>query len=634
MFDLVYRRKRLVQFILALIMLPFAFFGVDYYFRSGNSLSEIARVGNEQISQAEFNDALRTQQDRMRQQLGKNYDPVVFENPEVRYSMLEQIIGQRLLDEQARKNRFRVSDDQLRQYISEIPAFQVDGKFSQQRYEQLLATQSPPKTPQAFVNDVRQALTLAPLQEPISAGNIVAKSNVERYLNLLDQQREVSTFTIAPDAYLKDVKVDDAAVTAFYDANKAAFQVPEQAKIEYVVLTPDALATQVSIDAADVRKQYDDNLKLYGKAEERQASHILITVKPDASDAEKAAAKEKADALAAQARKNPAQFAALAKQSSQDPGSAAQGGELGFFARDGSMVKPFEDAVFMAKAGDIIGPVQTDFGWHIIKLTAVKPGKVQSFDEVKAAIEKDMKQQKSLRKFAEAADQFQNLVYEQADSLQPVAKALNLQVQTTPGLTRAQVQALGQGNPKFAQAVFSPESLQSKRNTEAIEVGANAIIAARVVDYKAATPRPLDEVKAQIRKQLEQKAASDLAQAAGKEKLALLQQGKDAGVAFGKPVPLTRNQAQPGFPPDALLGIFHADPAKLPAYLGMPGEGGGYSLYKVSQVTTPQAPDAARVAAFSTRIGEQLGREMFNAYVASLKAKADVKINQTNLERK
>jgi peptidyl-prolyl cis-trans isomerase D len=634
MFDLVYRRKRLVQFILALIMLPFAFFGVDYYFRSGNSLSEIARVGSEQISQAEFNDALRTQQERMRQQLGKNYDPVVFENPEVRYSMLDQIIGQRLLDEQARKNRFRVSDDQLRQYISEIPAFQVDGKFSQQRYEQLLAGQSPPKTPQAFVNDVRQALTLAPLQEPISAGNIVAKSNVERYLNLLDQQREVAAFTISPDTYVKEVKVDEAAVAAYYEANKAAFQVPEQAKIEYVVLTPDALASQVSVDAADVRKQYDDNLKQYGKAEERQASHILIAVKPDATEGEKTAAKEKADALAAQARKNPAQFAALAKQNSQDPGSAAQGGELGFFARDGSMVKPFEDAVFTAKAGDIVGPVQTDFGWHIIKITGVKPGKVQSFDEVKAAIEKDLKQQRSLRKFAEAADQFQNLVYEQADSLQPVAKALNLQVQATAPLSRAQVQALGQGNPKFTQAVFSPESLQSKRNTDAIEVGANTIIAARIVDYKAATPRPLEDVKAQIRKQLELKAAGDLAQAAGKEKLALLQLGKDAGVTFGKPALLTRNQAQPGFPPEALLGIFHADPAKLPAYIGMPAESGGYSLYKVLQVTTPPAPDAARVAAFNTRIGEQLGREMFNAYLASLKAKADVKINQTNLERK
>ena len=634
MYDFIYRQKRLVQIILALITLPFAFFGVDYYFRSGNSLSEVARVGSDQVSQAEFDNALRDQQDRMRQQLGKNYDPVVFENPEVRYSLLDQLIGQRLLDQQARRNRFRVSDDQLRQYITEIPAFQVDGKFSQERYEQLLAAQNPPKTSPVFISDVRQALTLAPLQEPISAGNIVAKSNVERYLNLLDQQREVAAVAISPDAYMKDVKVDDAAVAAFYEANKAAFQVPEQAKIEYVVLTPDALANQAGVDAAEVKKQYDDNIKQYAKAEERQASHILIAVKPDASDADKAAAKSKADALAAQARKTPAQFAELAKKNSQDPGSAAQGGDLGFFARDGSMVKPFEDAVFAAKQGDIVGPVQTDFGWHVIKVNAIKTAKSQPFDEVKGQIEKDLKQQKAVRKFAEAADQFQNLVYEQADSLQPVAKALNLQVQTTPALTRPQVQALGQGSAKFAQAVFSPESLQSKRNTEAIDVGSNMLVAARVVEYKPATPRPFDDVKAQIRKQLELKAASDRAQAVGKEKLALLQQGKDAGLVFGKPVSLTRNQVQPGFPPDALLSIFHADPAKLPAYAGTQAEGGGYSIYKVTQVTTPPAPDAARVAAFNGRIGEQLGREMFNAYIASLKAKADVKINQTNLEKK
>jgi peptidyl-prolyl cis-trans isomerase D len=634
MFDIVYRKKRLVQLILALITLPFAFFGVDYYFRSGPGLSEVAQVGSDKVTQAEFDDALRTQQDRMRQQLGKNYDPVVFENPEVRYQLLEQLIGQRLLDDQARKNRFRVSDDQLRQYISEIPEFQVDGKFSQQRYEMLLASQNPPKTSQMFVNDVRQALTLAPLQEPITAGNIVARSNVERYLSLLDQQREVAAATISPGAYEKDVKVDDAAVSAYYEANKAAFQVPEEVKIEYVVLTPEALAAQVSVDAAEIKKQYDDNVKQYVRAEQRQASHILIAVKPDASDADKAAAKAKADALAAQARKAPAQFAELAKNNSQDPGSAPQGGDLGYFARDGSMVKPFEDAVFAGKPGDIVGPVQTEFGWHIIKINGIQAGKTLSFDDAKAAIEKDLTQQKAVRKFAEAADQFQNLVYEQADSLQPVAKALNLQVQTTPLLTRAQVQAIGQGNAKFAQAVFSPESLQAKRNTEAIEIGPNMLAAARVVEYKPATPRPFDEVKAQIRKQLELKAASDLAQVAGKEKLAQLQAGKDPGIAFGKPVSLTRNQAQPGFPPESLVGIFHADPAKLPAYVGAPGEDGGYSIYKVTQVITGPAQDAARVAAFNGRIGEQLGREMFNAYLASLKAKASVKINQTNLEKK
>src|SRR6202045_587272 len=339
-----------------------------------------------------------------------------------------------------------------------------------------------------------------------------------------------------------------------------------------------------TVDAAEVRKQYDDNVKQYTKAEEREGSHILVAVKPDATEAEKTAARKKAEDIAAQARKNPAQFADLAKKNSDDPGSAGQGGDLGAFARDGSMVKAFEDAVFSGKQGDIVGPVQTDFGWHIIRITGVKPGKTQSLDEAKTQIEQDLKRQKATRKFVEAADQFQNLVYEQADSLQAAAKGVTLEVKTPAMLTRAQVQALAQNSPKFVQAVFSAESLQAKRNTEALEVAPNPLMAGRVIDYKPATTRPFDDVKVEIRRQLERNAASELAQKTGKEKLALLEQGKDAGLSFGTPVTLTRNQVQPGFPPDALIKIFHANANKLPAYVGAPAERGTFSIYKVTQV--------------------------------------------------
>jgi peptidyl-prolyl cis-trans isomerase D len=632
MFDFVYRKKRLVQVILALITLPFAFFGVDYYFRGGGSATEVARVGGETISQVEFANAISDQQDRMRQSAGKDYDPTVFSNPEVRYSMLEQLIGQRVLDQQVRRGNLRVSDAQLAQFIGELAPFQEDGKFSRTKYEQLLISQN--MTPLAFEQRVRQELTVAPLQEPIANGNITATSNIERYLALLDQQRQVAVATVSADAYLKDVKIDDAAVKAFYDANQGVFQVPDEVKIEYLVLTPDSLMGQITVDPAEVKKQYDDNVKQYTKVEERQASHILVAVKPDATEADKAAAKQKAEALAASARKTPAKFAELAKQNSQDPGSAGQGGDLGSFARDGSMVKPFEDAVFSGKQGDIVGPVQTDFGWHIIRITGVKPGKTQSLDEAKPQIEQDLKRQKATRKFVEAADQFQNLVYEQADSLQAAAKGLNLEVKTTPMLTRAQVQALAQNSPKLVQAVFSAESLQAKRNTEALEVAPNTLMAARVLDYKPATTRPFDDVKAEIRRQLERNAASELAQKTAKEKLALLEQGKDAGVSFGKPVTLTRNQTQPGFPPDALIKIFQANANKLPAYVGAPAERGSFSVYKVTQVVTPPATDPERLKAFNNRVGDQVGHELFNAYLASLKSKADVKINQANLEKK
>jgi peptidyl-prolyl cis-trans isomerase D len=201
-------------------------------------------------------------------------------------------------------------------------------------------------------------------------------------------------------------------------------------------------------------------------------------------------------------------------------------------------------------------------------------------------------------------------------------------------LTRAQVQALGQNSEKFAQAVFSPDSLQAKRNTEAIEVAPNALMAAHVIEYKAAMARPFADVSAAIRAQLERRAASELAQKAAQEKLALLQQGKDASLVFGKAVSVTRNQPQPGFPADALTKIFQADAAKLPTYVGSSSEQGGYTIYKIEQVIAPPPPEASRVTAFVGRLGDQVGRELFLANIASLKAKAEVKVNQTNLEKK
>jgi peptidyl-prolyl cis-trans isomerase D len=297
------------------------------------------------------------------------------------------------------------------------------------------------------------------------------------------------------------------------------------------------------------------------------------------------------------------------------------------------MVKPFEDAVFSMKAGEIADPIQTNFGWHVIKLTGIRPGKQQSFDEVKGQIEQDLKRQRGMRRFAEAADQLQNLVYEQADSLQPTAKALNLTVQTTQLITRAQVQALARNNAKFVQAVFSPDSLQAKRNTEAIEVAPNTLMAARVVEYKPSAARTFDDVKAEIRRQLERKAGSELAQTAGKEKLALLEEGKDAGLTFGKPIVLTRNQPRAGFPPPALAMIFQADAAKLPAYAGAVNERGGYSVYRVLRVISAPAPDAAALSGIGNRVGEQVGRELMTAYTASLRNRAEVKINEAALEK-
>ena len=634
MFDLVTKHKTIAQIILALIALPFAFFGVDYYFRRAEGPPTVANVGGDPVTQAEFEEMLRDQQARMRQSLGPNFDPAMFDSPEIRYALVEQLVNQRLLERQARHEKFRVSDSQLRQFIAELPPFQEDGKFSNEKYRQVLAAQN--MTPEMFQQRVRAELSLAPLQEPIVAGSLAAKTSVQRYLNLLEQQREVAVATIDAEPYLKDTKVDDAQAKDFYDKNAPQFQTPEQAKFEYVMLNQEALASQVTVTPDDVRRAYEANIKQYSTAEERSASHILIAVKPDASAADKAAAKQKAEALVAQVKANPGKFADIAKANSQDPGSAPQGGDLGTFAR-GSMVKPFEDAVFAASVGDIVGPVQTDFGYHIIKVTGITPSKIRPLDEVKGAIEADLKRAKAAEKFAAAADQFQNLVYENADSLAPVAKALDLKVMTTPLIARAQAQAIALNNAKFVNALFSPDSVQAKRNTEAMEVAPNTLMAGRILEYKPAAPRPFDEVKDDIKLRLARMAASELAQKAGREKLAALEQGKSdkqAGLTFGKPVTLNRNQVQPNFTPDALKAVFQADPKKLPAYAGATTERGGYAIYRIVKVIEPPPADDAKINAAGARVGEQLGRELMTAYLASLKSSTDVKIDQANLEKK
>ena len=634
MFDVVAKHKRIVQIILALITLPFAFFGVDYYFRRGDAEGEVATFDGGRVTQADFANALRDQQEMLRR-TQRAVDPALFDNPEVRYSILQNVIRERLIEKKGADLHFTVSNEQVFERIAADPRFQDGTKFSLDKYKLLLAQAGIPEA--AYENSVRQQLLSERIVDPIVSGAIVAKSAGEGFVTMLEQQREIAVATIDATPFVKDAKVDDAAVKAFYDANTAAFRTPEEVRFEYVVLTPDALSAQTTVTPEELRAQYQAQIKQYTRDEEREAAHILIAVKPDASDAEKAAARKKAEDIAAKARANPAKFAELAKQYSEDPGSAGQGGDLGSNPR-GIMVKAFDDAVFAMKPGEIVGPVQSEFGFHVIKLVGITPARTLSFDEAKGTIETDLKRQKVAQKFAAAADQFQNLVYEQADSLAGVAKALDLEAKTSPWVTHADAQRLAFGNAKFVQALFAPESVTAKRNTEAIEVGPNTLMAGRVLEYKPAAARPFDEVKDEIRRQLVQREASEMAQKLGREKLALLEQGKsdkEAGVTFGKPVSVLRNQMQPGFSPDALTAVFRADAAKLPQYVGATNERGGYSIYRVQKtMLPPTVNDPSKLNAARGRIGELRSRELFDAYVASLKSKADVRINQTNLAKK
>ncbi len=632
MFDFVGKNKRVAQVILAIITLPFAFFGVDSYIRrmeTGDQ--EVAKVGSDKISQLEFSNAVRDQQERMRSMLRERYDPAMFETPEVRFNILEQLINQRLLAQLSAKQNIVVSDEIIRQYIMDFPAFQENGKFSPERARSLLASQG--MTENMLEAQMRQQLQMQPLQDPFAQAGFVSRTSAEQFMRLNGQQREVAVAAIDIDPYLAQVKPDEAVVKAFYDGNQAAFQVPEQVRLETLTLTLDSISSKIVLDPKEVKTAYEGNIAAYSDPEQRQASHVLVAAKADAKAEDKAAAKAKADDLYKQVKAAPDKFAEVAKKNSDDPGSKEQGGDLGYFGK-GAMDKPFEDAVFGIKQqGEIVGPIESAFGYHVIRLTGIRPEKVKPFEQVKEQIEQEQKRQKATKQYAEAAEKFQNLVYENGDKLQPAADALQLKLVQSGMLSRAQVQALAQKNQKLVQAVFSPESLSSKRNTEAIEIAPNTLLAARVLEHKPAAPRPLAEVKDEIFTQLQRKGAAELAAKEGQARLAELQQGKSLALTWDKPREFTRQQRQPGFTDDAVTKIFRADAAKLPAYVGATNEKGGFGIYRITKVTNPELKDDA-VKNANNQLAGEVSRELFTSYLAALKKKSEVVIHQENFDKK
>jgi len=505
MFDLVQKHKKLIQIMLAIIFLPFAFFGIDSYFRSGDGANHVATVGGQPISQQEFSMALQERQNYLQRLIGKGVDPSLLDSPELRFAVLDGIIRQRLLVNQAVRSNVLVSDEQLQQVITEQPAFQDDGKFSHARYVELLKRQNTSEI--GFEATLRRDLMLQRVNGAYLGTAIVPNSVAERLLRANAQQREVSQSVLDPDKFAAQVKVDDATVKAYYDSHQSDFQVPEQARVEYVVLALDAIAAHTDISADEIKQFYEQNLKQYARGEERQASHILITVDAQATPEQKQAARAKAEQLLKQVKQNPASFAELAKNNSQDPGSAAKGGDLGSFPR-GAMDKPFDDAVFSMKPGDISNLVESRYGYHIIKVTGEKK---HAFDEARKQVELDLKRQKAGKKFADLAEQLNNQVFEQGDSLKPAADALKLPVQTSGWISRSGGDNKLLNNPKLLQAMFGEDAVKNKRNTEVVDVGNNTLVSARVLEYKPAAVRPLEEVRTEIVKLLTRQQATALA---------------------------------------------------------------------------------------------------------------------------
>lgn len=623
MFDAVRNNKRIVQAFLALITLPFAFFGVESYIRNIGDDDDVARIGDIKISRQQFQQALRDQQERMRAQFG-NVDPKLLDTPEARKAIVDDLVDQRLILLEVSKARMVAGDDAIRRAVSGIPAFQENGKFSAERYEAVLRAQG--MSPAGFEAQLRQDLTLQQLAGAIGQSGFVSRSAAERLLALQGEKREVQEFRFPADAYLGQVKLAEDAARKYYDANGGQFETPELARAEYVLLSQEAIESRAAVSEAEARAWYEGHKSRYEQPEERRAAHILIAT--EKSDPAKARAK--ADEVLKEVQKNPAAFADLAKKHSQDPGSAARGGDLGFFGR-GMMVKPFEDAAFGLKEGEISGIVQSDFGFHIIKLTGIHPAKAKEFAQVRAEIEAELKKQGASRQFAEAAEAFSNLVYEQSDSLKPVAEKFSLPIKQSDWLKRQPNPAAGPlGNEKLIGALFSDEVIKNKRNTEAVEVAPNTLVAARIVEYKPAARQPFEAVRGEIEAMLKKREAFALAVKEGEARLAALQKGEADKLAWGAGKPVSRLDARM-VPPPAVPAIFRADAGKLPAYAGTELPGVGYGLYKVVKVEAGEKLDDARRDGMLRQLGNLAAQQDLQAYLAALRARYKVEINENVL---
>lgn len=623
MFDTFRKYNKVVMIFLFLLIIPsFVFFGVERYQGLGGD-EKVARIQGHDITKPEWDQQHRVETDRIRQQ-SPNVDPTLLDSDALRYATLERMVRDRVLAAAAVKSNVSVSEDRLSRMFAQdagLAAFRTaDGKFDREAF--LRATG---RTPEQYEASVRTDMASQQVLLGVTGTSFAPAALTAATVNAFYDRREIQVARFAPESFASKVTVSDADIETYYKDHTAQFQAPEQASIEYLVLDLEAAKKNIVANEADLKTYYEQNTARFGTKEERRASHILITAPASMSSGDRAKAKAKAEQLLADVKKAPATFADVARKNSQDPGSAEKGGDLDFVTR-GAMVKPFEDAMFALKKGDISDLVETEFGYHIIQLTDIKPAVVPPFEKVRATIESEVRAQQATQEFAKAAEIFTDTVYQQPESLKPAAEKLKLTIQTATNVPRTP--APGATGPlasrNFLQALYASDSLDRKQNTEAIEVGPNQLASGRVTQYTAAHPIPLAEVKEKIRAQLITERAAALAKTEGEAKLAAWKVKAD-GATFGAPVTVSRIDAQ-SQPVPVIDAALRADGAKLPALLGVDLGTQGYAVVRVTKVVPRTPPTAEQAQQESMQIAQSVTAAEAAAYYELLKQRFKVEI--------
>jgi len=630
MFDFFRNNIKVLMAVLMLLIIPaFVLVGVEGYGQLGGAPNAVARVGDVEITREQWDEQHRSQIERLLQQT-PGLQREQLDTEDSRFATLERMIDERLLALAAAEGHFVVTDAQLAaalardQVIAQLR--RPDGTLDVERYQQLLRAQG--LTVQQFEESVRADLIRRQMLDGLGVAVFKPPKLAELALQPFFQSREIQVASFAPAVFLAGLTISDADLVAFYEQNHSLFQAPQQLDVEYLVLDQTALAQRIVVSEADLRALYEQNRAQL--AQERRASHILLTLDPAATPEQQAQVRERAQALLAEVRQNPARFAELARAHSQDPGSAGRGGDLGFFAR-GAMVPPFDQAVFALQRGAISDLVQTDFGWHIIQLTDIRQPPVEPFEAQRARLETELRQQRAQLKFAEASETFSNLVYEQADALTPAAEALGLTVRRAQGVRRVGVQAAGLhpglSEPRVLQALFAAEALTQRRNTEAIELTAGQqLIALRVLEHRPARLLPLEAVRVQARELLLQRRAVAAARTEGQAQLAAWRKNP-ALAQLTPPVPVSRIEPL-GLPPPVLNAALSAPAptADAPTWSGVDLGADGFVVLRLNRVIERPAPEAQRATQERQQLAQLWAQAEAQAYLRALRTRLGVEI--------
>lgn len=615
----------LAWIIVGLIIATFALFGIEQYLGGGREAS-VASVNGQEISQQRLQQAYQMQRQRLQEMFGENFNPEMFPEARMKEQILDDLIQQELLVLAAKDSGLRIGDEQLASMIREVPQFQRDGKFSQEVYEQALRSQG--QGVATFEERARRDVLTQQLQIAVMGSEFSTTSEELALMQLRLQTRDVGFMVLSAASYEKEMSVTDEEIGRYYDENAARFAIPEQVSVNYIELNAQTMASTIPVSEQEIAARYESQSENYRTPEERKARHILIRLAKDADEKSVAEAKGRIDELAQRIAKGES-FAELAKANSQDPGSAVQGGDLGYFGR-GMMDPAFETATFALKKGEVSQPIRSSFGFHLIQLDEVRGGDTKPLSEVRSQIAAEIRQEQADQKFFELAGKLGNLVYEHPDNLDEASSQLGLPLQQSAPFARSGGAGIA-SNQKVVAAAFTDKVLKDGENSEVIEVNDKHLVVLRLREHTPEKQRPLGEVKAQITAQLKKDKAKLRAEEVADALLTRLAKGEDPRVlAKEAKVEWRRvaNAAREGseLPPAVVTQAFRMPrPADIASTARTAMPEGGQALIALYGVASPSVTGSDESGMLKRQLQQANAQAAINSMIASLRAKATIK---------